>query len=239
MAGTWESESLVSELSPRDRRALRQILGQLRTSVEVLALMGEDTISRQFEAVLMELRDLSQGKIQPRLLPGESQHPLSYGWAMGEEPALRIVGANGELLPVEIVGIPTGYQFGAFIQLLLQAGRVRAHLAYAVDSSIKNLRCDVRLDVAVSPTCAFSPQVVRLSQAFALANPARVFARSIDVLQHPAVMDAIDAVPLLTVVIDGVPRAQHLGMLSADGLGKLIREAEREVRHRGPDIHHA
>jgi alkyl hydroperoxide reductase subunit AhpF len=218
----------MSQLSLRDRRTLKAIFRQLSRPVEVWSFLREGRTNGELVEVLEDCSRLSDGLVRVRLETRENG--LSVCLAIAERPSLRIF-ASGEFLPLEFVGSPTGYQFAAFVQLLVQASRGRSPLSSAAAATIRNTQHNVLLEVGVAPTCPHSPHVVRLTQNAAMSNPGRVFARAIDVLQHTAVMAGrIDDVPSLDIAVGTHARVQHTGMLSATQLTQLIREAEREAR---------
>jgi alkyl hydroperoxide reductase subunit AhpF len=133
-------------------------------------------------------------------------------------------------LPLEIAGAPTGYQYGAFIELLVAVSQGRHQLSPALENFAKNLKLNVLLEVLVSPTCPYSPHVVRLAQHFALSNPGRVYARSVDVTQVALSERSVSVVPYLTVQVQGQIRHRHQGMLTAGELAGFIDAGEREAR---------
>jgi alkyl hydroperoxide reductase subunit AhpF len=220
----------MSQLSPRDRRTLKEILEQLVRPVEIWAFLGDGERDHELAAVLNDTVQLSAGQLRLKTYEADAGESLAGALGIETRPALRVAGPGGEVLPVEVLGAPLGYQFAAFVQLLVQASRSRPLLGRAAAASVKNLRHNVLLEVQVAPTCPHSPQVVRLTQDVAMANPGRIFARAVDVLQSRAAGGMPDDVPVLTVVVDGRAVATHTGMLSSAELVQMIWRTEKETR---------
>lgn len=220
----------MEPLSGRDRRTLQEMLAGLSRPVEIWAFLAEERTRHTLEEVLSQLAEISSGKVVLRL-----RHEESVQEALGVErlPALRVVGGFGELLPIEIVGEPTGYQFGNLVQLLVTASQAHSRLPRHMSTMVKTVTQDVLIEVLVAPTSPHAPQVMRTAQDFALANPARIFARSIDVSQFPELTDQLQAVPLLTVYSAGSAPLRHLGMIPAPELAQwIMTKGKGEPSHR-------
>ncbi len=227
-------------LAPRDQRMLRDILRALVRPVELWAFLDDGENSADLAAVLLQLDRLARDRLTVHIADGETASGLLLALGVGMKPTLRIVGPGGEFAPVEIVGAPRGYQFGALIHLLAAISGGRTGLPYAARRMAKNVKHDILLEVGVTPTCPHSPQVVRIAQDFALTNPARIFARSVDLVQMTAGAGVLtDAVPVLTVYVDGKVMASHVGTLSAERMSRLIQSSFKGgSRHAGSLQHH-
>lgn len=228
----------MSRLGSRDLRALKEILATLVRSVEVWAFLQDDSTSQELTDILSDVVRLAAGKVIVRSYGLGDGQGLGAVAGVSRRPALRVAGPNGELLPIEISGAPTGYQFGVFIGLLVAASRGRGRLPRSLTMMAKNFPDNLLLDVAVLPTCPHSPQVVRCAQDFAMANPGRIFARSVDITQDSDLANTIDQVPLLTVTINGRVIHRHVGMVSAGEFGQLIQASEKEARRHYSSTRH-
>lgn len=225
-------------LASRDQRMLREILRGLVRPVELWAFASESPESADLVPVLEQLDHLGGDRLSVKVTT-EQGSGLAMALGVSVRPTLRVVGSGGEFAPIEIWGAPRGYQFGALVGLLVAMSRGRNQLPYAVSRSLKNLTHDVLLEVGVAPTCPHSPQVVRMAQDCALANPGRIAARSVDLVQltgSGAV--ASEAVPALTVYVDGRPRASHVGTLSAESMSRLIQSSVKGASRHARNPHH-
>lgn len=219
----------MNPFSARDRHALREMCRFLVKPVEIWAFLDQAPVSRELHDVLTYLVQLSGGKLSLKVLDTEYLGEPAPSPRVCFRPFLRIV-QGGELLPIEIVGSPTGYQYGAFIELLVAVSQGRYRLSRALENFAKNLKSNVLLEVLVSPTCPYSPHVVRLAQRFALSNPGRIYARSVDLTQVAPIGGPVSVVPHLTVQVYGQICHRHQGLLTAGELVGLIDAGEREAR---------
>ena len=212
----------MSQFSTRDRRTLREILHPMPRPVDVWAFTGSDPAIDE-TAWLHELSELTEGRIDVTVFPALDVMPLSTALGVVARPSFRVLGAGGEIAPLDIVGVPTGYQFGAFVQLLMALARNKSQLPHNRTSAVKNLQQDTVMEILVTPTCPHSPQLVRLAEDYALANPARLFVRIVDAVQCPdLVPTGVEAVPHLRLFQDGVLVAERAGMTPASDLWRMI-----------------
>ena len=221
--GNGKHGSVTTVFTVRDRRKLREMFLGLSRPVGIIALTNAEQRT-QVEALTNELSRLTPIPLSVRIVDPEHDPALQQAMGFGGVPSFQFVGAQGEVAPIEMVGLPTGYQFGAFLNVLLTLGRGRLRVSHAVQGALKNLVADVRLEVLVSATCPNCPGLVRLSQECALANPARIRAVSIDAVQHPDLAGpGIDVVPLTRIWVDGRMRGEEAGLMSEARLYHLIQ----------------
>ncbi|MCY0877622.1 MAG: hypothetical protein OWU84_01575 [Firmicutes bacterium] len=206
----------------RDRRIIQQSLEKARHPVSIQAFVDLEQ-SRRLRGVLVELTRLSHGRLDYEEIL-HVDHPLAHVLEVTARPTLRFLNSQREWAPVEFVGEPSGYQFGALLGLILSlAGHSSHRVAPRVISAARNLRRDVTLEVLTLPTCPHSPHVVRLTQELALANPARIRARAISVVDQPEwAALGVEAVPHLRIISRGALLATHTGALTADMLWRLV-----------------
>lgn len=229
----------MSVFSVRDRRMLREMLGNLTRPVSIVAY-ADPSDRAHLEELTEELVGLSRGLLSVRLMATEQDGALVSALGFRASPSFAFVLPNGEFAPVEMVGFPTGYQFGAFLNLLLTLNRGRPRLSHAVHGALKNITQDVRLEVIVTATCPNCPGVVGLAQQCALANPARIQAISLDAVQHPQfVGPGVEAVPLTRVWVQGRLARQATGLMSEQQFYRLIQSAVKggSVRDRVVEEH--
>ncbi|PSR22838.1 MAG: hypothetical protein C7B45_05040 [Sulfobacillus acidophilus] len=229
---------MATGLNARDRRTLEAMLASLIRPVEVWAFLDDRPDSVEVAEILRITADLAQGRLIVRLL-GDGAHPLARILTKDRRPVLWVLGPNGEFLPIEIVGPPRGYQFGALVRLLINVSRNRNDLPHGVAGLIRGVPLDVQLEVRVTPTCPHSPQVVRVAEACALANPGRIVARVIDISSSSAGgCDSLQVVPQLLIAVEGQTVTQHIGMVSAWDVGRMIMSGVKGATRRVRDITH-
>lgn len=221
----------MSVFSPRDRRALQEMLAMLRRPVAIMGFVENAETDEILSPLFQEITHLVPGLVHCELVDATRSATLVEALGVQILPSLRFVGSNGEFAPVEMLGSPTGYQFGSFLNLLMNLSQARPLLGHAISGALKNVDQDIYIEVIVTATCPNSPQVVRIAQASALANPSRVFARSFDAVQFPELLPAesIDLVPYTQIYIAGQLIAARAGMMSAKDLWMMIHAGLKGV----------
>lgn len=221
--GNGKRLSVTNVFTVRDRRKLREMFLGLSRPVGIVAL-SRDEQRAQVEALTTELVRLTPTPLSVRIVDPEDDPALQAAMGFRGVPSFQFLAPGGEVAPIEMVGLPTGYQFGAFLNVLLTLARGRLRLSHAVQGALKNLGADLRLEVLVSATCPNCPALVRLSQECALANPARIHAVSIDAVQHPELAGpGVDAVPLTRIWVDGRLQGEEAGVMSESRFHHLIQ----------------
>ena len=97
-------------------------------------------------------------------------------------PAL-ILGANGAS-NVRFFGIPLGFEFATILEDLITLSRGVSPLALDTRKKLKQVKEDVHIQVFVTPTCQYCPQVARVAHAMAMENP-RITADVVEVQEFP------------------------------------------------------
>jgi alkyl hydroperoxide reductase subunit AhpF len=214
------------------------MLALLTRPVEVWAFLDDGSESVEVADILRITADVSHGHLMVRLF-GPGEHPLERALNVDRRPMLCVLGPGGEFLPVQVVGPPRGYQFGALVRLCVNVSRNHNDLPHGVVGLIRGIVSDVRLEVRVTPTCPHSPQVVRVAESCALANPGRIAARIVDVtIGSAGGGDNLQVVPQLVVAVEGQAVAQHVGMLSAWDVARMITSSVKgAARHVGNLAH--
>jgi glutaredoxin-like protein len=91
-------------------------------------------------------------------------------WKIERHPAIAIEGASIKGL-IRFYGIPSGYEFGSFIESILMAGRdSEPELEPEIIEEIKKIDKPVHLQVFVTPTCPYCPRAVLSAFKFAFLN---------------------------------------------------------------------
>jgi len=214
----------MSVFSPRDRRTLYEMLSTLRRPISLMVFVDPKNDGQAAHDLVQELHELAPELLQYRVISVDETSIVAKTLSVTETPSWRFLGSAGELVPVEIIGMPTGYQFGSFLNLLLTLSQGHLHLGHSVHGALKNIASDVLIEVLVSATCPNCPEVVRMAQECALANPARIFSRTLDAGQHPhGIPPGLEIVPYTRIVVGGRVEAARAGMMSHRELWRLIQ----------------
>jgi glutaredoxin-like protein len=127
--------------------------------------------------------------------------------------------------PLRFFGLPSGHQFGAFIEALIETASGVFELQDQTRRTLRRLKTDVRLQVLVAPGCPHSASMAQLAYRFGLYS-GRVKVSVIEVLEFPPIIQryAVRAVPvtvmdeqsLISGAQDEATLAQNL-LLVAEG----------------------
>lgn len=91
-------------------------------------------------------------------------------WKIERHPAIAIEGSRIKGL-IRFYGIPSGYEFGSFIESIMMAGRdSEPELEPELIEEIKKIDKPVHLQVFVTPTCPYCPRAVLSAFKFASLN---------------------------------------------------------------------
>ena len=144
--------------------------------------------------LLEEVTQLS-GSIQLRVHDFFGEDPAVSGMAIDRIPAIVLSGgAKGR---VRHFGIPAGYEFGSFLELLIDVGNGRTDLAQKTRESLEGLDRDIHIRVFVTPSCPFCPAAARLAQKMA-AESGRVTADVVEAGEFPDLVERYN--------VHGVPK---------------------------------
>ena len=82
-----------------------------------------------------------------------------------------IVMSTGDASNVKFYGIPLGYEFATIVEDLITLSRGVSPLGLPTRKKLKRVKDAVHIQVFVTPTCGYCPQVARLAHAMAMENP--------------------------------------------------------------------
>lgn len=104
--------------------------------------------------------------------------------AMGVDRIPAIVVSGGAKGRVRNFGIPGGYEFGSFVEQLIDVGNGRTDLSPETREALQSLEKDVHIRVFVTPSCPFCPAAARLAHKMAVESR-RVTADVVEASEFP------------------------------------------------------
>lgn len=202
-------------LAPQDRAELASYLGQgLQAPVEVWVLghfaggpadphVGADALELSAAAheVMSEICELAP---QLSLQTVRASDPRNRELGVVRWPALALT-QGGEFRGMRFYGIPTGYEFAAFLDAVLDLSSGHTELEARTLERLEGLVASgarVHLEVFGTPNCPYCPVAAHLALQLAQACPA-VEADSIDALAFPELADRYNIRAVPHVVING------------------------------------
>jgi glutaredoxin-like protein len=156
---------------------------------------------RPTQEMLQELAALTD-KISLRIHVLEQAAEEAKRFGVERVPAIVLRGKDGPVL--KFYGIPSGYEFPEFIETIVHLSRGEPPIPEDAKQQIRRLRGEVRVQVFVTPTCPYCPQMARSAFGLAMVNP-KVKAEVVEVSEFPELARRynVRAVPL-TVINDRV-----------------------------------
>jgi glutaredoxin-like protein len=113
-------------------------------------------------------------------------------------PAIVLAGrARGS---VRYFGIPAGYEFGSFVEGLVEVGNGSTDLLPETRTALDSLIRPVRIRVFVTPSCPFCPAAARLAQKMAVESD-KVTAEIVEASEFPDLVEryGVQGVPKTVV----------------------------------------
>jgi glutaredoxin-like protein len=115
-------------------------------------------------------------------------------------PAVVLPGGDGRWL--KYYGFPGGHEFLTLVETIVDVSRRERLLADEVRKRLRKLKKDVLIQVFVTPSCPYCPQMARLAYHMALDNP-HITAEVIEAQEFPELSQRFKVRAVPTTVIDG------------------------------------
>lgn len=128
----------------------------------------------------------------------------------GEDPAVSEMGVDripaivlggGAKGRVRYFGIPGGYEFGSFLEELIDVGSGKTDLAEKTRAALHGLAKDVHIRVFVTPGCPFCPAAARLAHKMAVESE-RVTADVVEASEFPDLVERYNVQGVPKVVVN-------------------------------------
>ena len=163
----------MSLLKEEDRKAIKEELSGLQHAVTLLLFTQEFECqycreSRQLAEEVSRLSD--QVSLEVYDLQADADIAEQYG--IEKSPA-RVVMRGGEEpkdFGIRFFGIPSGYEFGTFIEDIKIVGSGQSGLSEETKQELAALETPVHFQVFVTPTCPYCPRAVLLAHQMAMEN---------------------------------------------------------------------
>lgn len=149
--------------------------------------------------MMEELAALS-GKIKLRVYEFAQEAEAAARWGVDRIPATVLHTANGR--HVKHFGMPSGHEFVAFIEGIVDLSRGNVFLSKEATKRLGRLKKDVHVQVFVTPACPYCPHMVRIVQQMAIQT-AHVKAEVVEVGEFPQLAERFNVRSVPTTVIDG------------------------------------
>ena len=220
-------------LKADDQKKVRQHLESLTSPVRVVVFTDsrECAYCNETIALVEEVATLS-----PKI--AVERHDLAVETALAEvyqvdrAPAIAIVqepivGAPARDFGVRFYGIPSVYEFTTFLEALFVVSNGQASLSAALTEWASSLDKPVHLQVFVTPTCPYCPQMVHLAHKLAVISD-KVRADGVEATEFPDLANhyGVYGVPRTVIEVAG---GQPIHIEGAVPESQLLAELRKAV----------
>jgi glutaredoxin-like protein len=209
---------ITDDVAAQLKEEFAQLQDDVRLAVFSQALA--DPSSEQVKRMVEEVAALD-----PRLSVESYNYVLdkekAEGLGIKRIPAIAVLGKDKDY-GIRFYGLPTGYEFGTFIDAVLDVSRGASTLSAETRQALAGLERAVHIQVFSTPTCGYCPRAIRLAFQFAIESD-KVTADGVEVTGYPdlARQYAVSSVPK-TVVNDSV---QFVGAVPEQTLLTHVQDA--------------
>lgn len=151
--------------------------------------------------LLKEVTALSN-KLTLKIYEFKNEQEIAKRFGIDKIPAIVLEGQK--VYGIRFFGVPAGYEFGAFLEDLVDVSRGTTQLSAETQTLLNTLLKPLHIQVFVTPTCPYCPAAVRMAHKMALYSD-KITADMVSALEFPYLADKYEVygVPK-TVVNDGV-----------------------------------
>ncbi|MDO8804698.1 MAG: FAD-dependent oxidoreductase [Elusimicrobiota bacterium] len=160
---------MANMIDEKTRIELKLIFADLKSEVRLLLFTQKSacqTCARQ-EGLLRELCSLTgMLKLEVHDLVLDGDAALNY--KIDKAPATAVVGARDH--GIRFYGLTGGYEFTSLLEAILMVSKGQTNLGPELEEMVKQIKEPVHLQVMVTPTCPYCPEMVHVAHQFAFIN---------------------------------------------------------------------
>ncbi len=212
-------------LNEQVRREVREALAAMTEPVKIVLFTQQEggalecDFCRETRQLVEEVAALSD-KLSVEVHDFVAEESLARELGIDKIPAIAVLrgGAQPRDFGVRLFGIPSGYEFGTFIQDLVLVSQARHDLSSQTLEQLAKLQAPVHIQVFVTPTCPYCPRAVLLAHRLAIASE-RVRADMVEATEFPHLSNRYS--------VYGVPRTVINEVIHVEGAvpeGLLMEE---------------
>ncbi|MEO0299799.1 MAG: thioredoxin family protein [candidate division WOR-3 bacterium] len=191
-------------LRDEDKREIKKYFNE-RLKDEVKLLIFTQKINCRFcnetEELLKEIAELSDGKIILEIKNYAIDKEDAFKYGIDKVPAIVILDKDGNDKRIRFFGIPAGYEFASLLEAISMVSRGDSGLSEEIKEKIREIDKDMHLQVFVTPSCPYCPQMVVLSHKFAFENE-KIRGDMIEVSEFPELAELYEVMGVPKTVIN-------------------------------------
>lgn len=213
----------------KEQQHIREIFAsKLKHEVNVLVFTQnfECSYCKENRELIDELASLSDGKIKVEVYDFVEDEAKAKEYAIDKIPAIALIGEKD--YGIRFFGIPTGYEFGALLDDIIDVSNRKTRLANTTKEALKKIDMDVSIKVFVTPTCPYCPKMVRLAHQFAMESD-YITAHMIESIEFPQLANRYNVMAVPKVVIND--RIEFEGAVPEPYFVQYVLAALEDHRH--------
>lgn len=188
-------------LKDNDIKFLKEKFGkELGEEVRLLAFTSENQNKENndtFKNILIEVSDLDE-KIKLEF-HSENDKDLVEKYGITMYPAFAMIGEKD--YGVRFYGIPSGYEFAALIENLIDVSKNKSALGTEFLEEVKSIDKEITIKVFVTPTCPHCPGAARKAHMFAMENE-NIIGEAIESNEFPVISQKYGVMAVPKIVIE-------------------------------------
>ncbi|NLJ15828.1 MAG: FAD-dependent oxidoreductase [Clostridiales bacterium] len=163
------------------KEQIKPVLEKFENNVKLKAILDESDFSSELKLFLEEFVSLGD-KVSLEFYKKGDNSQAESEISPDRYPVFAIYDNDDTYTGVSYYGIPGGHEINSFIISLYNTAGPGQAVDEKIIERIKGIDKDIRIQVAVSLSCTFCPQVVMASQLIAIKNP-KIKAEMIDAMK--------------------------------------------------------
>ncbi len=191
----------MSLINEKDQSFLKETFGErLRSDVTLLFFTQEHECmycreTREFLEELVATSDKVHLEVYDLVKDADKaeEHDID------KIPAVKIVADDD--YGVRYFGMPMGYEFTVIVEDIIDASWGTSQIDPEAMANIMPIDTDMHIQVFVSPTCPYCPQMVRSAHKFALINP-RITADMVEMTEFPQMVQRYSVMGVPKTIIN-------------------------------------
>jgi glutaredoxin-like protein len=191
----------VSLISEKDAKFLEEAFAErLRSDVRLLFFTQENECMycRETREFLEEITSMSD-KLHLETYDLVEDAAVAEEHGIDKIPAIKLVGDHD--YGVRFFGMPMGYEFTVIVEDIIDVSWGTSDMDPEVMGNIMPIDGGLHIQVFVSPTCPYCPQMVRSAHKFAILNPS-ITADMVEMTEFPQMVQKYDVMGVPKTIIN-------------------------------------
>lgn len=210
-------------LTPQLREQVKEIFTALKKPVQLIMIEDpENPKSEEMKLFLSDLCGLSRLLSLQTYRLGENKE-IEEKIQFNRVLSAALLDENGCFTGIKFSGIPAGHEFNSLVAAVCNAAGKEPSMSGELRKRIEGIEKDVYIQIAVSLSCHFCPEVVMAAQQIAVLNP-NIQAEMVDVGCFPDLRQQFNIMSVPAVIINNESVA--FGKKSLEELVEMIEKAE-------------